>query len=398
MALADLVHGLRAVLPHDLPPRLTPLEIACGRALDFDDRGHALRGGDREPFAALQLAVLPALRRPPCLVSFSGGVDSSLVLAAAAVAARRHRLALPIPVTLRYPEVPEAEEGAWQDLVVRHLGLGDWPRLTIADELDLVGPVAARHLRHHGVLWPPNLHSLVPVIERAGGGSILTGYGGDHILTHWPSRPLADVLAGRARPARRDPLRLLLAGAPRPIRYGWCRRQERPSPWLTERAQRASDDALAQIRARAPWSWPAWLDWRLRRRGLVLARAHFALLARAGGAHIDHPLLHPGFVGALARHGGRLGMGDRARLASAIAGDALPPAVTARQSKATFDGAFWSEHSRRFIEAWDGRGVDPDLVRVDLLDLRWRSSPAGAGTAMLLQEAWLSAQGNGKEK
>jgi Asparagine synthase len=407
VVLRDLARGLRAVLPHDLPPRLTPLEIACGRAIDFDDRAGGLGAADRAwglgaadraPFEALQQAVLPALRRPPCVVSFSGGVDSSLVLAAAAVAARRHGLAPPIPVTLRYPGVPKTQENAWQDLVVRHLGLEDWPRLAIAAELDLVGPVASRHLLRHGVLWPPNLHSVVPVIEQASGGSVLTGYGGDHILARWPSRPLADALAGRSRATRREPRSLLLAVAPRPVRYAWRRHQEPVSPWLTERAQRASADASAGIRVRAPWAWPAWLDWRLRRRGLTLARAHLVLLAAAGGVRIDHPLLDPGFVGALARQGGPLGMGDRARIASAIAGDDLPRAVSTRRTKATFDGAFWNEHSRRFVEGWDGSGVDPDLVRADVLNHQWRSSPGGAGTAMLLQGAWLFAQHNGKEK
>ena len=41
---------------------------------------------------ALEAAVLPALQRPPCLVSFSGGRDSSAVLAVAADVARRHGL------------------------------------------------------------------------------------------------------------------------------------------------------------------------------------------------------------------------------------------------------------------------------------------------------------------
>ena len=55
------------------------------------------------PRAALEAVVLRALLRPPCLVSFSGGRDSSLVLAIASDVARRHGLPLPVPATNRFP-------------------------------------------------------------------------------------------------------------------------------------------------------------------------------------------------------------------------------------------------------------------------------------------------------
>lgn len=402
MALAELLEGLpgRRPPPGPLPLALTELEIACGRALDLDEPAGALPAGSRvSPFDALQQAVLPSLHRAPCLVSFSGGVDSSLVLAAAVAAARTHGLALPIPVTLRYPDVAEAEESGWQERVVAHLGLGDWSRVSVAaGELDYLGPVAARHLLRHGVLWPPNLHSQVPVLERAGGGSVLTGYGGDHILSRWPLRPVADRLrgdGGRAVPALGDPLRLALAGAPGPLRYAW--RRGRPAgaagPWLTDPARRAVEHAEASIYAGEPASWGRWLAWRLARRSLALARRDCALLARDRGAAIGHPLLDPGFVGALAREGGALGLGDRARIARRIAGEALPASVTGRRTKASFEGAFWGEHTRRFVAAWDGRGINGDLVRGDLLNSLLRSGDSRFGLAMVLQAAWLDARG-----
>src|SRR6185503_3688944 len=57
-----------------------PLETAAGVVLGVAPRRRlpASAGG---PLAALERAVLPALRRSPCLVSFSGGRDSSAVLA-----------------------------------------------------------------------------------------------------------------------------------------------------------------------------------------------------------------------------------------------------------------------------------------------------------------------------
>ena len=72
-----------------------------------------------EPSAALERAVLPALLRPPCVVSFSGGRDSSLVLAAAVAVARSEGLAAPIPITVRFPASAESDEQEWQERVVR---------------------------------------------------------------------------------------------------------------------------------------------------------------------------------------------------------------------------------------------------------------------------------------
>src|SRR5262245_7497196 len=101
---------------------LTPLETATGLVNGIvrqprlpDERG--------TPLAALEEAVLPALARPPCVVSFSGGRDSSAVLGVAVRAARRHGLDLPIPTTNRFPSAPGSNEDEWQESVIAHLGL-----------------------------------------------------------------------------------------------------------------------------------------------------------------------------------------------------------------------------------------------------------------------------------
>ena len=99
------------------------------------------------PLTALDDAIRPFLRRSPCLVSFSGGRDSSAILAAATALARREGLPLPIPATNRFPHVDESDERPWQEHVVRALRLEDWIRLDFGDELDCVGPVASAALR-----------------------------------------------------------------------------------------------------------------------------------------------------------------------------------------------------------------------------------------------------------
>ena len=107
-------------------------------------------------------------------MAFSGGRDSSVVLAIATHVARRDGLPEPVPITRTFPGIDEAEESVWQEHVVRHLGLGDWQRLVLHDEVDAVGPLRAARLREHGVLWPPNLAADVPMADVVRGGSCST--------------------------------------------------------------------------------------------------------------------------------------------------------------------------------------------------------------------------------
>ncbi len=85
------------------PLRPTPLEIASC-SVTGSHREDATGAGARGPRApaltareAIERAVLPALQRQPCLVAFSGGRDSSAVLAVAALVARRPGWRSPSP-------------------------------------------------------------------------------------------------------------------------------------------------------------------------------------------------------------------------------------------------------------------------------------------------------------
>jgi asparagine synthase (glutamine-hydrolysing) len=60
---------------------------------------------------ALFAAIEPALASGKCLVAFSGGRESSWVLAVATEAARSHGYADPIPVTLRFPDAATSRAG-----------------------------------------------------------------------------------------------------------------------------------------------------------------------------------------------------------------------------------------------------------------------------------------------
>ena len=132
--------------------------------------------------AALEEVMLPALRRPPAVVSFSGGRDSSAILAVATDVARRHGLDDPVPAIMRFPDAPATDETEWQELVLGHLGIRDPDVIELRDELDALGPTASAILDRRGVRWPGNAYLHEPVLERASGGSLLTGLGGDELF------------------------------------------------------------------------------------------------------------------------------------------------------------------------------------------------------------------------
>ena len=373
------------------------VEIAAGLVIGHDlvaPRPAADRSSFPTPLAALEDSVRLALLEPPCVVSFSGGRDSSVVLAIACRVARREGLALPIPFTFRFPGIQEADESAWQDTVIRHLRLGDWIHIEVEEDLDVVGPVATRILRRHGVLWPPNAYVHVPVFERARGGCVLTGVEGDGLFGGWSFARLGDVLGGRVRLELRDVLRLVKGLAPRAVRR-WVAARRSPLllPWLRPAAQLMVASAWAEESAEEPARWDHRVAWWARRRYHRLAKQGLDLLAADVGAHAVHPLLDSAFLAALAREGGRSGFGDRTRMMRALFSGLLPETVLERRDKANFTRAFWRTPARTFSERWMGEGIDHDLVDADALRRAWSAPIPDFRTAMLLQSAWLATEG-----
>jgi asparagine synthase (glutamine-hydrolysing) len=384
-------------------PRLSRLEVAAGVVLGTESE---LRGRPDEPRPgpreALERAILPELERGRCLVSFSGGRDSSAVLAVATRLAERAGLAQPVPATIRFPGADRAAETAWQERVVGHLGLADWVRLDAGDELDCVGPVAAAALRRHGLLWPPNAHFHVPLLAEAAGGALLTGVGGDDVFgtTRW-SRAAA-VVGGQARPRPRDALTVGLAWAPRSVRRAVLRRRIAvPFPWLRPAAERAVNDALAADASGEPLRWRARFSWRLSLRYVHVGTASLELLAADAGARITHPLADPRFADALARLPRDSRYESRDEAMRTLFPELLPPDLLVRPDKAAFGQVAWGPHSRAFAEAWDGSGLDPELVDPDALRRAWPEAERDGRLLTVLQAAWLVADrdspGEGEE-
>ena len=339
------------------PYGLTSLEIASGLVFGFTPHvSHPAPVEDGTPTVreALEDAILPALRRPPCLMSFSGGTASSAILAVAVELARREGLELPLAATSRIDGSAGAHERAWQEHVIIRLGLTDWLRFDFADELDLVGPVAMAALRRHGFLWPSYAHVSMPLIEWASGGSVITGLG--------------------QRNALGEPGALL-------------RRDPGPLPWLMPAAQREvrarwSADAGSRPRSEQQRSW-----WWTRLRQVQIG---IELLRRLGAelrVEIRHPLIDPVVTGALGQ------LPAHQATTNALFGDLLPSQLLARPITPTRENGLWSRHSRELAEAWNGEGADPALVDAEALQAHWTLPRPDPRTFLLLQSIALAQDG-----
>lgn len=350
----------------------------------------ACRVCDHEPRTALEAIIRPALSRSPCVVAFSGGRDSAALLSVAVALARREGYPDPVPVTLEF-DGRATREHEWQDLVLRALNLRGWRRLRIWDELDFVGPIAAEGLRQHGLLYPANVHTIVPLAQQAAGGALLTGVGGDDVFGNWAWHDVGALLSGRRRMRTGDVRRLAHALAPRGLRgQVLARREPLTLPWLREPARRQVTAGIARELAGAPRTWSARMAWTGRWRCWRATVRNMQLLAGDRVA-VSSPFLSPWFLATLAAAGGRWGWGGRGETMQALFGDVLPPTLLSRRSKAEFSSAFFGPATCRFAGVWDGAsGVDQSLVDGEILRHIWRSERPHFLSALALQSAWLA--------
>jgi asparagine synthase (glutamine-hydrolysing) len=296
------------------------------------------------------------------------------VLAVATDAARRHGLADPVPCVMRFPDAPQSDESAWQELVLAHLDLLNAEVIELRDELDALGPLATAVLREHGVRWPGNAYMHVPVLERARGGSVLTGAGGD------------ELLATRATPRQR-----LVVAAPRRLREARWRARSAPDyPWLTAAGRDAVTTALAEEEMSWPGRWDSSVRHWHRSRAFAAVDGAIRLIGRSWDVEVSNPFLAPAVLAALARAGGAAGFASRTAAMEELFGDLLPPAVLARETKAAFGGAMWGPAVRDFVAGWEGGGVDPAMVDVELLRREWQTPEPDFRTILLLHAVWMA--------
>lgn len=338
--------------------------------------------------------LAPALERPPCYVAFSGGRDSSALLAAATALARREGLDDPIPVTERYGDLAEADEGRWQHLLLDHLGIREWIVLDVGGRSDLLGEVAQRGLLERGVVWPPALQIKPNMFSALSPGSLVTGEGGDEVFGPRRVTPWLHLArwtrGGRLRAARGAGESLL----PRRLRASLqaARLRSGPiQPWLRRPLRDLHLRLVAEDLASEPMRWDRSLPWLCRRRSAVVAEHNYRLLAAEHGLELINPFLDPRFLAALARLGGRLGFATRAQVMREMFADVVPSESLERSTKALFNRAFMGEPTRRFAESWDGTGVDEEWIDADRLRAEWLSESPSAISSVALQQAWLAS-------
>lgn len=363
---------------------LTDLDVATGKVLG----GGRVRlpTADLEARPALEQTILAAMLQRRPVVSFSGGRDSSLVLALATHVARREGLPDPVPMTKRYPGVAEADEREWQELVVRHLGLTDWEVVEIRGELDLLGEVATATLRRHGVLWPPNAYLHVPLFERCRGSVLMTGYDGDRLLDDWRYRAVIPSL-GKRRPTGSDLRHLSPRFAPSPLIRTRAARRHEMNWWLTDDGLDLAARAEVSER-REPLSWRRRLEWFAGRRQTAATIDALVVLSADFDVRTLHPLIEPPVLAGFARTGGHRGWRNRTEALQALATDLLPEVLLTRRTKAIFDQALIGEPTRRFARDWSGRPIR--FAESEALRQEWLSPSPVFQSITALHTAWIT--------
>ncbi|MBD8078933.1 asparagine synthase-related protein [Cellulosimicrobium arenosum] len=372
--------------------RVDDLEIASGWVFGRTRAPQIPRTGGAR--AVLEAVVRESLAAAPTFVGFSGGRDSSLVLAVAAHVARRDGLPLPVPLTLTFPGVAGADETEWQELVLAHLGLRERVVVRVTDEMRLLGEAARAGLASRGLVFPAVAQVDGVRLAQATGGYLLTGEGGDDVLNRRRGTPLYLLRRRLATPAL--PTRRLLrevAGALRPVRTLPRGRYRDALPeWLR---QDAASEAASRLAAddTSPLRWDRAVHGLLGSRATHVVLNNLSVVAREHDVRYVHPLVDPRFVGALAVDGGAWGFAGRTDVMRRLAADLLPDAVLARTSKAWFNATRWGPEERAFARSWDGSGIDRDLVDHDVLRASWATTAPPAAAELLLHAAWIGSGG-----
>lgn len=375
------------------PQALTEIEVASGIVVG-QGNGPLFESDRRsDPLLVLREKAREALATPPCVVAFSGGRDSSALLAFLLDVARSDGLPEPIAVTARWDDDVASDESAWQEEVITTIGAHEWEIVRPGTDLDLLGDEARSVLQAHGLFWPAPAYALRPLFRLAKGGVLLSGEGGDEAFGLYPYGRLWQSVRARQLPRQIDLRALALGCLPRAVRR-WRWRTIRPAyqTWLSDSALKETSTAMADDGADDPLRWGSYQVISRRRRAMDLTLGTLQMLAQMEGARYEGPFLDETFLAALGAWGGNFGRGDRGDVMTSLFANVLPGPILTRVSKASFGGVFWGPESRRFAEEWDGTGLPLDMINPDALRSAWLAPVPVYGAALPLQAAWLSSQ------
>ena len=336
----------------------------------------------------------------PCFVLFSGGCDSSLILAAATAACRGTGHADPVAVTYRYSSVPAADERRYQELMVERLGLGEWIVVDLDDDGDLLGEPATAALREHGLVWPPAVLAHTAVLDRLDPGLVLSGEGGDEVFGPRRVTPVLEEgmrVRHGGRPSRAAARAVRYVVAPR----AWRARQARAGvsrayapDWLAPELRDdlvrrlGALDALEPLRPSRYFDYSMSLPWVwIGRRNVRAVHARFGLRWEAP---LYDPTVHGALAGSVRWHEYR----GRVTILRRHFAELLPAEIVERRTKGFYNAAYLGASTREFARRWTGRGL-PEGVDAEWLKEHWTSAEQiHAGTSLLLHQAWLATEGD----
>lgn len=369
---------------------LTQLEIASGILLGDGNGPKITPSGTLEPLECLRAIARELLLSDPCVVAFSGGRDSSALLAVLVDVARKEGLPEPIAVTARWDNDQASDESDWQEHVIAAIGAQNWSIIRPGNDLDLLGQEAISVLAQAGLTWPAPAYVVMPMVRLAKGGVFITGEGGDEALGLWPFGRLWSSIRDGKIPRSGDVRGLALGLAPGPMRRRRWRHNQPPyQSWLRPKAFEQIACSLAAEMASDPLRWDRYQVVNRRRRSPDRTQRSFERLCELEGSRFCAPFLDETFISSLAAWGGWFGKGDRTGVMTSLFSELLPEALLSRRSKASFGAVFWGPASRQFAEGWDGTGIDTDLVDPERLRAAWLAPVPVYGSALPLHAAWL---------
>jgi asparagine synthase (glutamine-hydrolysing) len=373
--------------------RMTPFEVASGWVAGYEDGEPEQSDVRADPMQVLEELLLPGLSKPPCFVEFSGGRDSSALLAVGVDVARRHGLVLPVPMTRVFPDVTESREDEWQEMVLRHLEIDEWHRTEYTDEFDLLGPTAIESLRRLGLVWPVTLHTRPLIWRAARGSTLVSGEGGDEVFGYRRTTALAGLIAGNVHPRGKAIVQSLRELSPpflrrRMVMTGLGRGGRRS--WLSDEASELFMTQLVEDAMTEPLRWDTATRRHRYRRSNGIGMRNLRHSAEMSGVIYLSPFQDQSFLDALASRGGRLGFPGRSAAMRGMFGGLLPSVILERETKAEFTRTIVRRYTRRFIENWNGDGLLKEFVKSAALKHEWEADRPHVGTFPLIQAAWLA--------
>ena len=371
--------------------RLDHTEQVLAIARPVKEADDSLQFHEREsPREALEALLMDALKTGTrTYVLFSGGRDSSGLLALTLLLARRMGVPDPLPVTIRHPQAEGSSENEWQELVLNHLGLREHHVLEFYGEQAWLGQMAQTSLRRHGLLWPTASHIHGAVLGQLTPGAVITGEGGDMAVSGRRITPLVDAVQA-LRPRRSLRVALALAKQSR-TGHGFTAALGQASPWLTPAGRELLSERISF--PTEPLRWNRAIRTAASLRPARMIRLNYIAVVESFGHTSHNPLEHPRFIHALAGAGGWWGLGDRTAMMRQLFGDLLPDAVTARTTKAFFNESRWTERERTFAREWTGEGVDHRYLNAELLRAEWLKQMPSTLSDIHLHAAWLASHG-----